>query len=250
MADINAIFEISEHPNTSKVHVDSNLFIVLKAIRDILVFIFLPIVLDVVIMEFILDQVDFMFKDQRRLFRSFLLFMLIVVYVQLSNFSHRISSFFYALVIFVLFFISTAFSERPLLVAELIILCVPFAFHYYKRSLNEQLAKAYTPTQFNTSDFTFLGDLENAVDATRYIEKTELNLDRNLYKKFKPLLEKKIITNNNDLVLKYSNNDELAFTIYMKDHKQVYVQHWKTNESTKQLNKSIYEGIVALSNIS
>ena len=247
MEKIEDIMEISNdipkhnrnnQPNESKTR------LYLKVIRDTFIF-----CLTFFISNFILFS-DLENRSFREKFVIIFLFAVIFCYTFLTNQKSKILAFFYTIVVFVLIIsiIDTRrFSDLHFLILSGI-LATSLIFHLVKRLVNEKNNKSKIFTEIDLSNFSFIGTLEKNISEEKFIEKRELNMKRGTFNKFKPILIKKMVNEKSEIVLKYTNKDELSFTLLINPNNEVYINHWKENKTIDIVNMSIFEQLKTFAN--
>ncbi|WP_424003506.1 hypothetical protein [Maribacter sp. IgM3_T14_3] len=94
----------------------------------------------------------------------------------------------------------------------LLIGAVSFIFHQIKTHKQEN-SLTKNIDKIDLSSYHKLGDFKTSINPNLFELKKELNVEKGSYKKFKPILLHKAINDNNDIVLNYSNKDDLNFVL-------------------------------------
>ncbi|MGG8497288.1 hypothetical protein ACQY1Q_12795 [Tenacibaculum sp. TC6] len=242
MEKIENILEISKSNSQNKhqkQHDDSNISLISKAIRDAFIYCVIFIISNLILYS------DLENRSFREKFVIIFLFLLTLCYTIITNLKHKILSFFYAAVIFILIIavIDTRKLSQLHLIIFLCIMTTSLIFHFVKKTVNEKNSKAKFPIELDSGNFFLIGTLNKNIDITleKFIEKRELNIERKTYNNYKPILTNKTTNSKNEIVLKYSNNEELSFTILITKDNDVYISHWKENNSIDLTNISIIE---------
>jgi hypothetical protein len=237
MSDIHNLFEIDDRPTflLEKPKIDKITTTVIRGIIDIIVF----IGLQVLIFFIAYDLFDNSNRDRDGLI-ILLYFSIFTFYVQLSNSNLRLLAFAYSSIIIVFYIFGTVYSRTPSFLVNIFILIIPFIFHFTKRLLNIKKAKNYIPTQLVNAEFNLVGIINNPITFNDVRLGKELDLKRTISDSFKPSLVYAKENENKDLILKYTNNDDMHFTVLVENKTKIYINHWDGNEHVQGINQRIF----------
>ncbi len=245
MENINSLLEVPIKPKQRKTSpIDSNTKTILKIVRDTFAFFFIYLA-----SYMVLFAADGMSRSEREKVAILVLIILVFTYTLLTNLTFKLVSLLYSAVVFVL--ILYIIDYRQLTTSHALVLFgiigTAALFHFFKRHQSETNIKNKVPTVINLSDFDLIGTLEQNLVEEAFIKKRELSINKRAYKNYKPVLVHKNTSDPSQMVLKYTNKDDLHFTLIITELGCVYIDHWKRNEQTPMINKFIFEAVQEMS---
>jgi len=142
------------------------------------------------------------------------------------------------------------FSTSPLFYIMFIAfgLFILFLIQLFIKIKNQSSKEDNTNTSLNVDEinikqFSNLGKVSKKIDHSYFVEKKELDIDRIAYDNYKPILFNKRYNNDGNLLLNYINNDDLNFTLFIKNDSSIFIRHNNKKKLTDIINKEVLKAI-------
>lgn len=236
---IEDILEISNTKKNKEKHIkiDSDDMVFLRAVKNTFVFFLIFLIGYSILFS------DISYRNNREMISLFFVILAVIIYSVKTNLNQVGLSILYSFVIIMLLLygidIRTSNSTHAYIFLSILIASI--IFYWIKRERIQNSFKNNFPTELDSSIFSFIGILENEVKDICFVKGKELRLNNISTHSFRPQLVGKIINDDEQIVLKYSNKNELSFTVLITRQKKVYINHWKENVKTRLINRLIYE---------
>jgi len=95
--------------------------------------------------------------------------------------------------------------------------------------------------EINLKEFRFLGELSKKLDHNQFIEKKEFNIDRKTYNNYRPILHSKKYNEEGDLILNFTNKEDLIFIVLIQNFHSVSIKFNSKNKSNEMIGKEVYK---------
>ncbi len=208
------------------------------AIRDFIVF-----GLILIITEYVLSELRYdinVYRNTVEIIAVIFLFASTFIYVFLVNKKYLLSIVYSLTIFLILLFLSDKRIFPTYWFFLLIIISISF-FFYVLKTFHKENSVSKNVNKLKLSEFIKIGYLKGQINTEFFQINKEMNVDKGCYKKFKPLLINKSTNNTNDLVLNYTNKDDLNFTLLIMEDNQVYINHKKNKTYSNKINKCIMQ---------
>lgn len=216
-----------------------------KIILDLFVFLLIIILSKLIIVLF--REVFHVQRDTGNIIATIFIIISTVTYSYIKNKPHLLSIGYGIVVSFILLIIVDSNDASMFGIVFLIIAFIGFIYYAIQQNKHENS----TTSKFDKleiSEFSKGGDLEGNFNYENFIVKRELNINKSAYKNYKPLLINKYIDENNELLLDYSNKDDLSFTVLINKKNEMYIKYKMEVKNVDFINRYILESIQAYAN--
>ena len=175
-----------------------------------------------------------------------LLFILTVYYCYKRNKKDK-TSIIYGLVVG--FALLSALDTRGTKILGILglVFIISLIYYFIKQKIYEN-SKTDNNKELDIWNFSKIGGLEKVIEIDSFNINKEIDLERNYYKTYKPKLIQKNLDTDKNIILDFSNKEDLNFTIVINKHKAVSIKHKKKLKDSYKINKNILEGLKTFAN--